>query len=153
MSNVQRTRPTYLHRFSWFILFDTFVVITSQQTPCIGCILRHGHLIRHDIEKKMMRIADGLVKDSVSAGLAYMAEVAHATGPALRGPAPLGKIICCACVNCGIASWIVFTTAILHRHNKLKPIRGNIRALVEFTNDADEVGWVRGSGKATEWLL
>ena len=64
MSNVQWTRPTYLHRFSWFILFDTFVVITSQQTPCIGWILRHGHLIRHDIEKKMMRIADGLVKDS-----------------------------------------------------------------------------------------
>ena len=36
-----------------------------------------------------------------SAGLDYMAEVAHATGPALRGPAPLGKIICCARVNTG----------------------------------------------------
>ena len=46
-----------------------------------------------------------------------------------------------------------FTTAILHWHNRLQHIRGNIiclRVLVEFTNAADEVGWVRGSGKATE---
>ena len=79
-----------------------------------------------------------------------MAEVAHATGPALRGPAHLGEIICCARVNCGLASWIVFTTAMLHWHNRLQHIRGNIQALVEFTTAADEVGWVRGSGKATE---
>ena len=84
----------------------------------------------------------------VSAVLAYMAEVAHATGPALRGPAHMGKIIYCARVNCGMASWIVFTTAILHWHNRLQHIRGNIRALVEFTNAADEVGWVRDSVKA-----
>ena len=71
-----------------------------------------------------------------------MAEVAHATGPAL------GKIICCGRVNCGMASWIVFTTAILHWHNILQHIRGNIRALEEFTNAADEVGWVRDSVKA-----
>ena len=74
-----------------------------------------------------------------------MAEVAHATGPA-----HLGKIISCVRVNCGIASWIVFTTAILHWHNRLQHIRGNIRSLVEFTNAADEGGLVRGSGKATE---
>ena len=74
-----------------------------------------------------------------------MAEVAHATGPA-----HLGKIIFCARVNGGIAPWIVFTTAILHWHNRLQHIRGNIRALVEFNNAADEVGWVRGPGKATK---
>ena len=64
----------------------------------------------------------------------------------------MGKIILCARVNCGIASWIVFTTAIVHWYNRLQHIHGNIclRALVEFTNAADEVGWVRGSGKATE---
>ena len=72
--------------------------------------------------------------------------------PRFRGPAQLGKIIFCARVNCGIASWIVFTTSILHGHNRLQHIRGNIRALVEFTNAADEVGWVRGSGKATTKL-
>ncbi len=60
-----------------------------------------------------------------SAGLAYMAEVAHATGPV-----HLGKIIFCARVNCGIASWIVFTTAILHWNNRLQHIRGNIRSVV-----------------------
>ena len=73
-----------------------------------------------------------------SAELSYMAEVAHATGPRFRGPAPLGKIIFCARVNCGIASLVVFTTAILHWHNILQHIRVNIRALVEFTNAADE---------------
>ena len=62
----------------------------------------------------------------------------------------MGKIICCAHVNCGIASWIVITTVILHWHNILQHIRGNIGALEECTKAADEVGWVRGSGKATE---
>ena len=36
---------------------------------------------------------------SPSAGLAYMAEVAHATGPALLGPRTHGKIIFCARFN------------------------------------------------------
>ena len=70
--------------------------------------------------------------------------------PRFWSPATLGKIICCARANCGIASWIVYITAILHWHNRLQHIRGNIRALVEFTDAAEEVGWVRGSGKATE---
>ena len=34
--------------------------------------------------------------------------------------------------------WVVFTTAILHWHNILQHIRVNIRAVVEFTNAADE---------------
>ena len=79
-----------------------------------------------------------------------MAEVTIAMGPRFRGPAHMGKIICCARVNCGIALGIVFTTAILHWHNILQHILGNIRALVEFTNAADEVGCVRDSEKATE---
>ena len=59
------------------------------------------------------------------------------------------KITFCARVNCGIASSNGFTTAILHWYNRLQHIRGNIRALVEFTDAADGVGWVRGFWKAT----
>ena len=73
-----------------------------------------------------------------SAALAYMAEVAYAAGPALQGPRASGQNKIIVLPNCGIASWIVFTTAILHWHNSVLHTRGNILALVEYTNAADE---------------
>ena len=71
-------------------------------------------------------------------------------GPQIVMPCAPGKIICCARGNCRIASWTLFTTAILHWHNRLQHICGNIRALVEFTNAADEVGWIK---PLSQWLF
>ena len=68
-----------------------------------------------------------------SAALAYRQKWHMPRAPRFRGPAHLRNKFLCARVNCGIASWIVFTTAILHWHNILQHIRGNIRAPVEYT--------------------
>ena len=69
----------------------------------------------------------------ISAALAYRQKWHMPRAPRFRGPAHLRNKFFCARVNCGIASWIVFTTAILHWHNILQHIRGNIRARVEYT--------------------
>ena len=68
----------------------------------------------------------------LSAALAYRQKWHMPRAPRFRGPAHLRTSFFCARVNCGIASWIVFTTAILHWHNILQHIRGNIRAPVEY---------------------
>ena len=56
---------------------------------------------------------------AISAALAYMAEVAYAAGPVLQGPRAPGQNKKMVLPNCGIESWIVFTTAILHWHNSV----------------------------------